>query len=93
MAIRITHIHLVGGTAHQHINNLKWVNVTTAKTGESTRAAIVDWLEKDTNNRAQVGTGTDAVRVHVVRPSSGVPYLQTYADGKWTNNLLALPRY
>ncbi|WP_208513164.1 DUF3892 domain-containing protein [Variovorax paradoxus] len=33
------------------------------------------------NKRADVG---------VVRPVSGRPYLRTYADGIWTDNLLAL---
>ena len=34
------------------------------------------------NNKAYVG---------VVRPGNGrAPYLRTYADGKWTDNLLAL---
>lgn len=28
--------------------------------------------------------------VSVVRPSSGLPYLRTYADGVWNDNLLAL---
>ena len=30
--------------------------------------------------------------VGVVRPTDGrAPFLQTYADGKWNNNLLSLP--
>lgn len=36
-----------------------------------------------TQQRAYIG---------VVRPSSGPPYLRTYADGKWTDNLLAQPQ-
>lgn len=28
--------------------------------------------------------------IGVVRPAQGAPYLRTYADGKWTNNLLSL---
>lgn len=28
--------------------------------------------------------------VAVVRPTSGQPYLRTYADGNWNNNLLEL---
>ncbi|MEN4450123.1 DUF3892 domain-containing protein [Mycobacterium sp. SM3041] len=33
------------------------------------------------------------VRVGVVTPQVGPKYLRTYADGVWTDNLLALPRY
>jgi uncharacterized protein DUF3892 len=32
------------------------------------------------------------VDVGVVTPTDGSKYLRTYADGKWTDNLLALPR-
>jgi len=39
-------------------------------------------LDPATGRRAYVG---------VVRPSDGrAPYLQTYADGQWNNNLLSL---
>ncbi|WP_344391902.1 DUF3892 domain-containing protein [Streptomyces vastus] len=31
--------------------------------------------------------------VLVVTPAYGEKYLRTYADGVWTDNLLALPRY
>ena len=34
----------------------------------------------------------NVVYVHVVRPAyPRSPWIQTYADGKWTDNLLALP--
>jgi hypothetical protein len=32
------------------------------------------------------------VGVRVVAPASGSKYVQTYADGIWTENLLSLPR-
>lgn len=31
------------------------------------------------------------VNVYVVQPAGFAPFLQTHADGQWTNNLLALP--
>ena len=37
--------------------------------------------------------GTREVQVGVVHPQYGPPYLRTHADGVWTDNLLALPRY
>jgi hypothetical protein len=42
------------------------------------------------NGNAYVGIGADRVDVGVVRPEGEDPYLRTYADGKWTNNLLSL---
>jgi exosome complex RNA-binding protein Rrp42 (RNase PH superfamily) len=42
---------------------------------------------------AYVGAGTTRVLVGVVRPDTGAPYLRTYADGKWTNNLVNLPTF
>ena len=33
------------------------------------------------------------ITVLVVRPSGGTPYLRTYANGTWTDNLLSLPRF
>ncbi len=38
-------------------------------------------LDGNTGKRADVG---------VIRPTSGYPYLRTYADGVWTDNLLSL---
>jgi Protein of unknown function (DUF3892) len=40
-------------------------------------------VEDARGNRADVG---------VVTPTHGAKYLRTYADGVWTDNLLALPR-
>jgi hypothetical protein len=39
-------------------------------------------LDGVTGKRADIG---------VVRPVAGYPYLRTYADGVWTDNLLSLP--
>lgn len=39
-------------------------------------------VDKQTGKRAQIG---------VVRVAGKMPYLRTYADGKWNDNLLAQP--
>lgn len=93
MAIRFTHKRMSPGYSdHEHITHLAWVNtVDSTQSGTSTKAALVKWV--DDGGKAQVGTGTNAVPVGVVRPSYGEPYLRTYADGKWTNNLLNLPDF
>jgi len=90
--IQITAIKQVGGTGHQHIIDLKWKNTTTASVGQSTRQQMVDWLSIQGND-AIVSDGQRTVYVGVVRPASGAPYVKTYADGVWTDNLLALPRF
>ena len=93
MSTRITAVHLVGGITHQHIAEVKWETVETAGSGRSSRADIVTWLDAATTNEAWGGIGANAVHVHVVRPQVGEPYIQTIADGQWSNNLSSLPRY
>lgn len=91
MAIRITAIRLSGGTDHQHITRLWWTNQTSGNTGNSARAEIVAWIE-DKSGKAYVDEDGHRVEVAVVTPEYGDKYLRTRADGRWTNNLLALPR-
>jgi hypothetical protein len=50
---------------------------------------MVDWINE--GGVARVQQGANEVAVGVVKASP--PYIRTYADGKWTNNLLALPEY
>ena len=92
MSIRITHIRLSGSTrTHEHITDLKWVGIESGETGSSTKATLVEWI--DDNGKAYVGTGSTQVQVGVVRPNEGAPYLRTYADQTWTNNLLELLKF
>jgi len=88
--IYITQVHMSGGTEHEHIAKVKWRNPQNANTGENTRAEMVAWI-RDKKGDARVSDGTTEVRVGVYNASP--PYIRTHADGKWTNNLLALPRY
>lgn len=93
MAIRFTHKRMSPGYSdHEHITHLAWVDMSTGSPSSGTRATLVDMID-NRGVSAQVGTGADAVPVGVVRPSYGQPYLRTYADGKWTNNLLNLPDF
>lgn len=89
MAIRIYGIRLSGGTTHQHIERLWWVE-SASNSDNDTRAQIVDWIENH-NVSAYVDEGGRRVPVYVRTPISGPKYLQTAADGVWQNNLLALP--
>lgn len=93
MAIQITAVRLSpGGTAHEHITHLWWTNQTSGKTGDSTRAQVVDWIENQSGKAYTSDRNGHRTEVAVVTPARGEKYLRTHADGVWTNNLLALPR-
>jgi Protein of unknown function (DUF3892) len=91
--IEITAIRLDGGVGHEHISSLQWRNTQSGATGHSTRQAIVAWLEESKANQAVVAKNGTWVYVGVQRPAKGPHYLRTHADGSWTDNLLALPRF
>lgn len=93
MAVRITHVNIEGFTEdHQHIASYKWINEADNRVGTSNKPAMVEWIDVK-KGRAYVGTGSSEVEVGVVRPENAAPYLRTYADRQWNNNLLALPRF
>ena len=91
MAIRITAVRLQGGNGHEHIVHLWWTNPANSKSGDNSRAQLVAWIE-DEGGKAYVEDTHGRVDVGVVKPTHGPKYLRTYADGRWTDNLLALPR-
>ena len=88
--VYIEKVHMVGGTGHEHIAEVQWRNPDDGNTGKSSKAVMVDWIDNK-KGKAKVTDGRNTVDVFTV---DGTPkYLRTAADGKWTNNLLALPRY
>jgi uncharacterized protein DUF3892 len=92
MAIRMTAIRLSGGQGHEHIVRLWWTDPADGDSGDNSRAEIVAWIEGK-NGKAYVEDARgNRADVGVVTPQVGAKYLRTYADGRWTNNLLALPR-
>lgn len=88
--VRITAIRMVGSEHHQHISDLRWINPATQATGESTRAAMVEFVRKNPN-QAYVESATSRAYLKVVEATP--PYVQTYADNTLTDNLLSLPRF
>lgn len=90
VSIEITHVRF-GGTkkTEDEIVRYKWRGIESGAMGESDKPKLVAWV--DDNGRAYVGSGTSRVSVGVMKPQYGQPYLRTYADGKWTNNLVDLP--
>lgn len=88
--VYITAVHMAGGERHEHIESVRWHNPATNETGTATRAAMVSWL-RQAGNQAYVSNGNKQVEVGVVEATP--PYIRTHADGVWTDNLLALPRF
>ncbi|MEK6225500.1 MAG: DUF3892 domain-containing protein [Chloroflexota bacterium] len=85
----VTARHMVGGTYHEHIASVRWQDPGTAQTGETQRADMVTWIRGGGQAFVQSGSLTVAVGVVDANP----PYIRTFADGVWTDNLLALPTY
>lgn len=93
MAIQITQVRFGSTTrTEDQIVRYKWKSVSDSDTGDSDKPTLVDWIDSK-KGTAYVGSGSSRVHVGVVRPQSGQPYLRTYADGKWTNNLINLPTF
>jgi hypothetical protein len=87
--IYIYAVHLSGGHGHEHISSVRWKNPDNGNAGTSTRAEMVGWIEG--GGAAYVCGNGHLARVRVVR--SNPRYIRTYADGVWSDNLLALPRF
>ncbi len=89
--VYITHIRLSStGRSHEHITDVKWRNPSNGNTGQNTRQQMVDWINQGNIARVKDSYGND-INVGVVKANP--PYLRTYADGVWTDNLLALPQF
>ena len=92
MSIEITHVRFDGyQKTHEAIVRYKWRSLQDGSIGENDKPTLVTWVDKD--GVAYVGSGAAQVRVGAVHPSNARPYLRTYADNQWTNNLVALPTF
>ena len=89
MAVYVIARHMVGGGEHEHIAEVKWENRSNGKTGHSSRAEMVKWIND--GGDARVADGSSYVKVTVVKADP--PYIRTIKDGKLSDNLLALPTY
>lgn len=87
---------MAGGQAHEHISKLWWVKVEDGKettSGESTREAMVEFIEKIGPNIVWCPDRNPSKKgawVHV-HSNGRIKYVQTVADSRKTDNLLALP--
>jgi len=93
--IEIIQRHMVGGQLHEHIAEVRYKDERGAIRVAS-REQMVTWLDASNINQAIVKSITNPaffVYVGTVHPQHGPAYIRTYADKKWTDNLLALPEY
>lgn len=87
--VEITAIHMVGSGGHDRISELKWRNPGTGQTGATSRAGMVAFVRENPSGAYVEGPQRAYLRVREASP----PFVQTYADNTWTNNLLSLSRY
>lgn len=93
MDILITHVRITtGGSHHWHIARLKGYDPATRQPYDATRAEWVDYIEKGGKAHTRDSRGNVAY-LRVRQTVNGLKYVQTYADGIYSDNLLALPRY
>lgn len=90
MTVYITAIGPATSTAHEHIARVRWLSSTDSKSNTMPMADAVAWAGRD-GNKFVVASDTGPVEVQVVKASP--PYLRTVANGKWSDNLLALPKF
>lgn len=55
-----------------------------------TRKEVIASIDAKSNTFYVQGPGSGRANIGVMREAGKLPYLRTYADGKWTNNLLSL---
>lgn len=85
----ITAIHLEGGQRHEHITQ---VHYTLGKHGTTYQCSRADMVAK-IRSGAQVRVSGPAGDVDVLVVDTNPAYLRTAANGQWSDNLLALPRF
>jgi len=89
MIVQFTGVRLEGGFHHQHITRLR--AVSDGLVYDDSRAAWVKFIEDGNSGYVRDAYGNTAWVG--VRTNGITKWLQTHADGIWTDNLLALPGY
>lgn len=93
MAIQITHVRYQGWSkTHESIVRYQWRNDATGAVGDNDKPSMVSYID-DNKGSVYVQNGGSRVAVATVHPANSPAYLRTHADGKWTDNLLALPTF
>jgi len=74
-------------STHEHITHLG-----NAQQGwMMTRDQVIYRIDHGGDRFYTVAPNATPVFIYVVKPAGRHPYVQTYADGQWTDNLLAQP--
>jgi hypothetical protein len=93
MAVRINCINKDNGNhydPHEAITDLGWIDESSGERGKTSRLTMVKFIEID-RGQAYVTDAYGNKAYLVVRESPwGNKYVKTIADGRETNNLLAL---
>jgi len=94
MAIRITCINKEQGyhdDPHHAITNLGWIEDGTGKSNKSTRLQLYDWIKNKGGTAYVLDRFGNKALLYPKENAAGTKFVQTYADGVWTDNLLSLP--
>lgn len=87
--VRVTCITLSSGRGHEHITHIG--STLSSPPWKWTVAQVIESINANTNTFHVKDASTGAVAyIGVVNTSP--PYLRTYADGVWNDNLLSLPQ-
>lgn len=91
MEVRIVCINKDNGNhySHEAVRYYGWVNENNNISDKYSREKMVKWVEE--GNKAYVRNGLRKVYCYVRTSINGTKFLQTYADGTYTDNLLNLP--
>lgn len=91
MSVKITCINKDNGDHYdpnEGITDLGWIDESSGKTGESSRADMVKFLKN--GGKAYVKDSATIAYLVVRTSQAGNEYVKTIADGRETNNLLSL---
>lgn len=87
-----------GGAGHEHISHLWWSRVDQSgnptESGVCTRAEMVTYIKANGDNSVWCPDRNPRLTgawVHV-QSNGRIEYVQTFADGRKTDNLLSLPQ-
>jgi isopentenyl diphosphate isomerase/L-lactate dehydrogenase-like FMN-dependent dehydrogenase len=92
--VRFTCVTKSGGyhaDPHPAIERLGWINEKTRETGIISRFDVYNWIKKEDGHGFVRDTQGKIVIVGTREHANGTKYVQTLADGVWSNNLLSLP--
>jgi hypothetical protein len=91
MALRITHRRMSpGGTRNEHITHVQWQGDAGEGVDAATKAQMVHFIDVQKGTAYVLGPQSRS-QVGTVHEAGTTPYLRTYANGKWDDNLLSLP--